>query len=150
MNLYLKDSDGNWKSHRYETLSDLAGEFAKRNIKIGNRVTIGDYVRIGNDVKIGNRVRIGNDVVIPNAANIQLQYDLVTINNLGSRNAPLSAVKIKDIIHVATGCFSGTIDEFEKRVKEVHEESEHGTAYRNAINYVKLHFSSHENFKSKR
>jgi acyl-[acyl carrier protein]--UDP-N-acetylglucosamine O-acyltransferase len=114
------------------------------DVTIGNRVTIGDYVALGNGVTIGD------DVVIPKAANIQLQYDLVTINNLGSRNAPLSAVKIKDIVHVATGCFSGTIDEFDKRVKEVHGESEHGTAYRNVINYVKLHFSSHENFKSQR
>jgi acetyltransferase-like isoleucine patch superfamily enzyme len=137
MLLYLKDSNGIWKLHSYETLSDLANEFAKRNIKIGNDVTIGDYVALGNDVALGNRVKIGNGVVIPKAANIQLQYDLVTINNLGSRNAPLSAVKIKDIVHVATGCFSGTIDEFDKKVKEVHEESEHGMRYLKAIKYIK-------------
>jgi acyl-[acyl carrier protein]--UDP-N-acetylglucosamine O-acyltransferase len=168
----------------------LAREFAKRNIKIGNRValgsdvaignrvaigdyvtigygvTIGDYVaignfvkigddvaignfvKIGNDVMIGNFVKIGNDVVIPKAANIQLQYDLVTINNLGSRNAPLSAVKIKDIVHVATGCFSGSIDEFAKKVKEVHGESEHGMRYLDAIEHIRKHFARAISIKS--
>jgi hypothetical protein len=70
LTLYLKDSDGIWKSHSYETLSDLAGEFAKRNIKIGNDVKIGNFVKIGNDVTIGNRVAIGNDVMIGNRVTI--------------------------------------------------------------------------------
>ena len=41
-------------------------------------------------------------------------------------------------IFVTTGCFKGTIDEFEKAVEETHGNNEHGKAYRLAIELAKL------------
>ena len=41
-------------------------------------------------------------------------------------------------IFVIVGCFAGTIDEFERKVKETHGDNEHGKAYRLAIELAKL------------
>lgn len=39
---------------------------------------------------------------------------------------------------VKSGCFNGTIDEFENAVEKTHGTSKHGKAYRKAIELAKL------------
>ena len=47
-------------------------------------------------------------------------------------------------IIVAVGCFRGTIDEFEEKVKETHKDSEHAQAYFLAIQLAKLRINLKE------
>ena len=64
---------------------------------------------------------------------------ILWISMIGSRDDTVTFMRAKDEkIIVAVGCFSGTIDEFEKAVKETHGDNEHGKAYRLAIELAKL------------
>lgn len=63
----------------------------------------------------------------------------MTIGYLGSRNDYTIFYNCQEII-VRCGCFCGTIDEFEKKVKETHGDNQYGKDYRDTIEYVKKVF----------
>src|SRR3990167_203864 len=64
--------------------------------------------------------------------------DFMNIGRIGSRDDCLVAIKNdKDEIKIIAGCWSGSIDEFEKRVKEVHGKNKHGKNYALAIKLIR-------------
>lgn len=67
------------------------------------------------------------------------QYGIMTIGYLGCRYDYTIFFNCQEII-VRCGCFCGTIDEFEKRVKETHGDNKYGKDYRDTIEYVKKVF----------
>ena len=71
--------------------------------------------------------------------NIQENIDrFVKIDRIGSRNSCTYFFKTLSNIYVRCGCFFGTIDEFEQKVKETHENNEqYLKEYLEAIKYVK-------------
>ena len=61
------------------------------------------------------------------------------ISKIGSRNDTVTFMRSKELkIIVAVGCFKGSIDEFEEKVKRTHGENEHAQAYFLAIQLAKL------------
>jgi len=65
-----------------------------------------------------------------------------TIDRIGSRNGSTTFVLIKkDEVKVWCGCFSGTLVDFEKKVKETHADNEHAKAYQAAIALAKIRFA---------
>jgi len=67
--------------------------------------------------------------------------DILQIGQIGSRKSYLLALKLDDgKIEIKTGCFSGTIEEFEKQVKENHKDNKHGEAYKMAVSLIKSRF----------
>ena len=67
--------------------------------------------------------------------------DILQIGPIGSRKSYLLALKLDDgKIEIKTGCFSGTIEEFEKQVKENHKDNKHGEAYKMAVSLIKSRF----------
>ena len=94
--------------------------------------------------KEGNLDHFGNawvygDAWVHGDAMVEKTNHILTISPIGSRNDVVYFMRAKDEkIIVAVGCFSGTIDEFEKAVKETHGDNEHGKAYRLAIELAKL------------
>ncbi|MCM1223149.1 MAG: hypothetical protein NC548_52730, partial [Lachnospiraceae bacterium] len=67
--------------------------------------------------------------------------DYICIKGLGSHNRNTTFFKCKDgHIHVSCGCFSGTIPEFEAKVKETHGDSKYAKEYLAAVEVVKIHF----------
>ena len=68
--IYLKDRNSNWKEFDYKLLSELADEFKKRNIKIGEWAKIEAGAKIEADAKIGEFATIGADAMIGESATI--------------------------------------------------------------------------------
>lgn len=64
---------------------------------------------------------------------------IMTIGYLGSRYDYTIFFNCQEII-VRCGCYCGTIDEFEKKVKETHGDNKYGMEYRDTIEYVKKIF----------
>lgn len=58
--------------------------------------------------------------------------------NIGSRYSQTSFYWLKDQPQVVCGCYKGTLEEFEKRVKEVHGKSKYGKQYEKEIKRVKM------------
>ena len=114
MNIYLMGSDG-WKLFRDVS----ADELIKRNITIGEGANIGEGASIGK------------------GARIKTNFDFILISPLGSRNSVLTAYRHKGDIQIGTGCYLGSINEFEAQVKQVHKENEHARQYLTALEYIR-------------
>lgn len=102
-------------------------------VAVGSLVAAGDlggYVE-----KPENLSQDGNALVSGNA-------EVMWFSKVGSENGTLTAYysKTKEII-VTRGCFIGTIDEFERKVKEVHAGKKTEKEYLILIDYIKTRFA---------
>ena len=69
--------------------------------------------------------------------------DYLSIGPIGSRRDYLFVSKNdKDELIVMVGCWSGSLKDFEKRVKEVHGSKKHGKDYQLAIKLIESRFKS--------
>ena len=64
---------------------------------------------------------------------------ILQIGGIGSRNDYLISYMTEDGIKIKTGCFSGSLDEFEAAVHKEHDDNEHGKEYAAAIQMIKVH-----------
>ena len=91
-----------------------------------------DYSTIKDSTVGANKCRFDNAKIEPDA-------DYIAIVNIGSRNDTLTAYRCANgEIGVATGCFTGNIDEFVAAVKDTHEDNRYAKQYLAAINLIKL------------
>lgn len=108
MNIYLQTDEG------LKLFKDVSiEELNKRNIRIGEGASIGEWARI------------------------ETQTQCCVITNLGSRNASMTAYLHKDSIMIGTRYFLDTIEVFEKAVKEKHKGTHHEVSYLAALDYVR-------------
>ena len=63
--------------------------------------------------------------------------DIKQVGNIGSRGGFTIAFKCKSSIKISCGCFWGTIDEFEKRVRDTHGDNIHGKQYVAVIEFFR-------------
>ena len=123
------------------------------NAKVsGNAEVFGDAKVYGNAkvygiAKVSGNARVFNNAKVFTSANVYVDAeitnptDYIVIGPIGSRNDCATFYKTKDNnIHVVCGCFNGTLEEFEARVKETHKEDKYEKAYLNAIAFVKKNF----------
>jgi hypothetical protein len=62
----------------------------------------------------------------------------LTIGPIGSRNDYLQIFITDKQTIVKTGCFNGTLEDFEKAVDKNYSENKHGKHYKAAINLIKV------------
>jgi len=73
-----------------------------------------------------------------NCENFKSNPDCYFKNNIGSRNVGIKAYwLIGQPAQIITGCFRGTLDEFEKAVAKKHGDNEHARAYKKYIEQVR-------------
>jgi hypothetical protein len=70
-------------------------------------------------------------------ARISKTEHVITIGGIGSEAATLTAWRDVCGIGVNRGCFTGTLDEFEARVKWTHGDNEHAQEYAVAIALIR-------------
>ncbi|MCS2172766.1 hypothetical protein MUU46_20990 [Scandinavium sp. TWS1a] len=110
----------------------------------GNARVYGDAQVYGNAWVSGDARVYGDAQVYGNAwvyGNARVYGDAhwITVGPIGSENGFLTAFRQKDnSIIVRRGCFSGTIDEFERAVTEHHGDNDHGNIYLALIPVIKL------------
>ena len=63
--------------------------------------------------------------------------DILQIGPIGSRKSYLMAIKNdKDEVEICAGCWSGSIEDFKAKVKEVHGDNQFGKDYELAIKLI--------------
>ena len=117
--------------HRIKALGDFrdveAGDLggwveSERNLSHDGNAWVYDNARV-----CGNAWVDGND-------------HLLQVGPIGSRNEYTTFFRAKDnAIGVVCGCYQGSIDNFEARVREVHGDSKYGKEYQLAIELAKCH-----------
>lgn len=115
---------------------DLGGYVEKESnlAHDGNAWVYGNAEVCGDAEVYGNAEVCGNAWVYGNA-------DYLCFKGFGSENRNTTFFKCNDgHVHVSCGCFSGTLSEFEQKVKETHGENKFAKEYLTAIELVKIHF----------
>lgn len=117
------------------------------NVCISGNACVYDDARIYNNVCISGNALIYNNACIYDDARIcgdawiHSETDYLCFKGLGSQNRNTTFFKCKDgHIHVSCGCFSGSIQEFETKVKKTHGDSKYAKEYLACIEVVKIHF----------
>ena len=64
---------------------------------------------------------------------------ILQIGSIGSREDYLVAFLTDGGIKIKAGCFSGSIEEFEKAVRKTHGDNQHGKEYDAALAMIKAH-----------
>lgn len=104
----------------------------------GYASVFGDAVVYG-DAKVSGNARVSGDARVCGDARVSSRKHFIVIESIGSEDGTLTAFTQKDnSIGINRGCFSGTIDEFEKRVKETHGNNTHAQIYLALIPIIKM------------
>lgn len=96
--------------------------------------------QVFDNAQISNNAQVFGNAQISNNAQVYSSKHVLLVGPIGSRNDYTTFYRTEDNkIAVSCGCFIGSIDDFEKQVKEVHGESIHAIVYKKAIELAKLH-----------
>ena len=71
---------------------------------------------------------------------IQSPSDILIVGVIGSRNGYTTIFHTDKGIFVQCGCFKGTLEEFEAKVKKTHQGNKHERDYLALIEFVKVKF----------
>lgn len=115
----------------------------QRGAKVYGSAFIKGESSIHDEAEISGFVAVDAKENIGRGANITSVDQILSIGPLGSRLDHMTFVKnLNGDILVFCGCFSGTIEEFELRVRYIHVGTKFEKQYMNTILYAKTHFSS--------
>ena len=87
--------------------------------------------------RVGAGARVGDDARVGAGASVGATTDCITVGPLGSRGAMLTGVKHNGTLMIGTGCFWGTPEEFEAKVKETNGDNEHAKHYAEALLFLR-------------
>ena len=71
---------------------------------------------------------------------LQSSSDILVVGSIGSRNGYTTIFHTDKGVFVMCGCFKGTLDEFETKVKETHHGNKHERDYLALIQFAKVKF----------
>lgn len=109
---------------------------ARSNAKIYDNAEIYDNALINADSLIFGVARVGGRARIGSHGSISSPNDYLVVGPIGSRNDYTTFYRTKEGILVSCGCFNGSIEAFEERVKDAHRGNIHETQYLEAISYA--------------
>ena len=114
------------------------------NARVYGDAWVSDNARVYGDAWVYGDARVYGDAwVSGNAwvsgdARVSRDEHVMWISRIGSRNGTTTFFATKTGIFVNCGCFSGSLEAFAAAVDKNHGDSEHGKAYRLAIELAKL------------
>ncbi len=109
----------------------------------GTACVHGDACVYGN-ARVSGKACVHGDARVSGDAVIKSSNDIVWFSKVGSENGTLTAYRTETGIDVTRGCYHGSLDEFAKRVKEVHGDNQHGRSYMVLIEAIRIKLSGTE------
>ena len=105
----------------------------------GNAWVCGD-ARVSGNARVSGSARVYGNAWVGGDARVGGNDHLLQVGPIGSRNEYTTFCRAKgNDISVTCGCYQGSIDDFEARVREVHGDSKYGKEYQIAIELAKCH-----------
>ena len=93
---------------------------------------------VSGDAQVFGDARVSSNARVSGNAWVSRDEHVMWISRVGSRNGTTTFFATKTGIYVNCGCFSGSLEAFAAAVDKNHGDSEHGKAYRLAIEIAKL------------
>ena len=104
----------------------------------GDAWVYGD-AKVFGDAKVYDDAKVYGDAKVYDNAVVCKTNHYLVIGSIGSRLSFTTFYRDKNNdISVKCGCFNGTIDEFEKKVKETHKDGKHAKVYLLAVEMAKV------------
>jgi hypothetical protein len=132
------------KTFEYAKEGELGG-YIEREVNLsqeGNAWVYGNAQVSGNAQVFGNALVSGNAQVSGNAC-LKSDADHCGFDCFGSSNRHTHAYLTSDnTVEITCGCFRGSIEEFEKKVKNTHAGTVYENQYNAIINVIKIKFGS--------
>ena len=101
---------------------------------------VGDNAWVGGNARVSGSARVYGNAWVGGDARVGGNDHLLQVGPIGSRNEYTTFCRAKgNDISVTCGCYQGSIDDFEARVREVHGDSKYGKEYQIAIELAKCH-----------
>ena len=98
--------------------------------RIGGKAVVRDNAVVSGIAVVSGEAVVEGNVIIRGDALILKTSDYLHMGPMGSRNAYTTVYKTEGGgIGVSCGCFTGTLDEFEAKVRETHGSNKHGRDY---------------------
>jgi hypothetical protein len=99
---------------------------------LSNSVTVSGNAQVFGSARICGGAQISGD------ARIGAMFDYLLVGPIGSRGDFFTVHRdAKIVARLNAGCFSGAIDEFEAKVRDVHGDSAHAREYLNSLLLVR-------------
>ncbi len=130
-----------------ENLSQYGNAWVYRHAKVfGNAYIYDDACVCGNaevydDAHIYGNAEVYDDAEVYSNARICSNADYIYLKGFGSHNRSTTIFKAKSgNICVSCGCFIGSLQEFENKVKETHGNNKFAKEYLALVEAAKIHF----------
>jgi len=110
---------------------------------VGDSAWVYDSARVYGSARVGGSAQVYGSARVGLNARIKKTADYITFGPIGSRNSTLTAWRDVGGIGVDTGCFTGLLHEFEKRVA-AHPDKACRDEYAAAIALIRLRAAAWE------
>ncbi len=113
--------------------------------RVGDRARVGEGARVGARASVGDGASVGKGASVGEGASVgakRLILRSIQVGPIGSRNAMLYASTDGDSIEVSTGCFLGSLEQFQEAVNQTHGQNQYGNAYNSAIQVICAWFAA--------
>ena len=95
---------------------------------------------VADNALVSGNARVSGNAEVAGDAEVSGDADYLCIKGIGSEFRNTTAYKSKNGIEVNCGCFFGTLQDFETKVKQTHGDSKFAKEYNLFIDMIKLHF----------
>ncbi len=120
---------------------DLGGWIEKEeNLSHEGDCWVYDEAKVYGKARVCGKAKVYGKARVCGNAVIKSMSDYITISPIGSRNGVTTAFRTAEGVRIACGCFYGSIDEFEKKVRKTHGDNRHGKEYLAFIELLRVRF----------
>lgn len=111
------------------------------NAQLHENACVCDDVRVYDNACIYGNAWVYGNACVCNDALVFSNADYICLKSFGSHNRSTTMFRGEnENIYVSCGCFSGTLEEFENKVKETHGNNKFAREYLALIEAAKIHF----------
>lgn len=104
----------------------------------GNAKVYGN-TKVSGNAKVYGNARVFDSAIVLSSASIRSKSDYMCFQNFGSEQRRTTIFRTKNNdAYVKCGCFGGSLDEFEERVKKTHGENEFAQEYLAIIEVARI------------
>ena len=110
------------------------------NARVSGNAEVYGNAWVYGDAKVFDNAKVYGDARVSDNAVVKHNGDYLCIKGIGSHYRNTTAYKVKRSVEINCGCFHGTLEEFEDRVKQTHADTKFAKEYELFIEIIKLHF----------
>lgn len=125
----------------YDSAQVYGGAQVWGNTQVYGNARVCHEARVYDNAWVHGNVRLCGNAWVQGNARIYNNASILWVSKIGSRLGTTIVFETNDGgISVSCGCFSGTLEEFEKKVEEKHGNNKYGREYKVLIELIKIHF----------